>query len=130
VTFHEEVWRLVARIPRGRVATYGQIAALLGRPRASRAVGQAMAGLGPRAGDVPWHRVVNAQGGISRRPRAAGMLTQRLRLEGEGVRVRRGRVDLRRYRWATAGPARAAGIPERLRAAARRAAWLDDDEGR
>src|SRR5205823_14454268 len=61
VTFRETVWRLVRRIPRGRVATYGQLAALLGRPRAGRAVGGA-----PRRcpGDLPWHRVVNAQGAI------------------------------------------------------------------
>ena len=49
--------------------------------------------------DVPWHRVVNAQGGISRRRRESSMLTQRIRLEQEGVRLRRGRVPLARYRW-------------------------------
>jgi len=49
--------------------------------------------------DVPWHRVVNAQGRISRRRREAGMLTQRIRLEQEGVTLRRGRVILERYRW-------------------------------
>jgi methylated-DNA-protein-cysteine methyltransferase-like protein len=105
------------------VVTYAQVAALLGRPRAARAVGQAMAALGgdrpEGAGEVtevPWHRVVNAQGGISPRPRVAGMLTQRLRLQGEGVPVRRGRVDLGRYRWD--GPA---GRPRRRPAAAGRA---------
>jgi len=89
--FHAAVYRLVRRIPRGRVATYGQIAALLGYPRAARAVGQAMkhAPVG-----LPWHRVVNAQGGISRRANIGGMLTQRLLLEQDGVRVRRGRVRL------------------------------------
>jgi hypothetical protein len=56
--------------------------------------------------DVPWHRVVNASGGISRRPNAAGMLTQRLMLEQEGVPVRRGRIPrLERHRWT--GPRRA-----------------------
>jgi methylated-DNA-protein-cysteine methyltransferase-like protein len=111
VTFHDEVWRLVRRVPRGRVATYGQIAALLGRPRSARAVGQAMAALGgPRGArgvtEVPWHRVVNAHGGISRRA-GTGMLTQRLRLEGEGIRIRAGRVDLGRYRWEVgSGPSR------------------------
>jgi methylated-DNA-protein-cysteine methyltransferase-like protein len=76
--------------------TYGQIAGALGRPRAARAVGQAMRRC-PL--DIPWHRVVNARGGISRRPRMSGMLTQRLRLEGEGVPLRNGRVRLTRYRW-------------------------------
>jgi methylated-DNA-protein-cysteine methyltransferase-like protein len=79
------------------VATYGQIAALAGRPRAARGVGQAMRECPP---DVPWHRVVNAQGGISVRARMSGMLTQRLRLESEGVRLRAGRVALARHRWA------------------------------
>jgi methylated-DNA-protein-cysteine methyltransferase-like protein len=90
------VWRVVRRIPRGCVATYGQIAVLAGRPRAARGVGQAVRECPP---DVPWHRVVNAQGGISRRARMSGMLTQRLRLEREGVRLRGGRVPLARYRW-------------------------------
>jgi methylated-DNA-protein-cysteine methyltransferase-like protein len=76
--------------------TYGQIAVALGRPRAARAVGQAMRRCPP---DVPWHRVVNARGGISRRPHVSSMLTQRLRLEGEGVRLRHGRVRLARHRW-------------------------------
>ena len=87
---------MVRRIPRGRVATYGQIAVLAGRPRAARGVGQAMRECPP---DVPWHRVVNAQGGISVRPRMSGMLTQRLRLQAEGVVLRGGRVVLARHRW-------------------------------
>jgi methylated-DNA-protein-cysteine methyltransferase-like protein len=90
------VYGFVRTIPRGRVVTYGQIAALLGAPRAARAVGMAMrhcpAGL-------PWHRVVNARGGISRRGNVGSMLTQRILLEQEGVTVRRGRLDLDRYRW-------------------------------
>jgi methylated-DNA-protein-cysteine methyltransferase-like protein len=96
------VHRLVRRIPHGRIATYGQIAASLGRPRAARAVGWAMRHC-PHG--VPWHRVVNAQGGISRRPNASSMLTQRLLLEQEGVRVRRGRVSLTRYAWWALGRA-------------------------
>ncbi|PYM15858.1 MAG: methyltransferase [Candidatus Rokuibacteriota bacterium] len=89
---------MVRRIPRGRVATYGQLAALLDRPRAARAVGGAMREC---PADIPWHRVVNAQGGISRRGRAGSMVTQRVRLEQEGVRFRRGRVALRQHRWST-----------------------------
>ena len=105
------VWRVVRRIPRGRVATYGQIAALLGRPRGARAVGWAMRHC---PGDVPWHRVVNASGGISRRARMESMLTQRMLLVREGVPLRRGRVALSRYRWrntrsATAPPRRDEG---------------------
>ncbi|MBI3826550.1 MAG: MGMT family protein [Candidatus Rokubacteria bacterium] len=91
-----KVWRLVRRVPRGRVVTYGQVAALLGRPRAARAVGQAMRAC---PGDVPWHRVVNALGGVSPRARMESMLTQRMLLQREGVVLRRGRASLRRYRW-------------------------------
>jgi methylated-DNA-protein-cysteine methyltransferase-like protein len=94
--FRARVYALVRRVPRGRVVTYGQVAALLGRDRAARAVGGAMRRC---PDDVPWHRVVNAQGGISRRRRESSMLTQRIRLEQEGVRLRRGRVPLARYRW-------------------------------
>lgn len=94
--FHHAVYQLVRRIPRGRVASYGQIAAMLGWPRAARAVGQAMRHC---PAGVPWHRVVNASGGISLRANVSGMLTQRLLLEQEGVPVRRGRIRLDRYRW-------------------------------
>ena len=99
--FHAAVYRLVGRIPRGRVATYGQIAALLGYPRAARAVGQAMKQVPPH---LPWHRVVNAHGGISLRANIGSMLTQRLLLEQEGVPVRRGRIRLQQHRWT--GPRR------------------------
>lgn len=99
--FHAAVYRLVGRIPRGQVATYGQIAALLGYPRAARAVGQAMKHVPPH---LPWHRVVNAHGGISLRANVGGMLTQRVLLQQEGVAVRRGRIRLRQHRWA--GPRR------------------------
>lgn len=96
MTFDEAVWRCVRRIPRGRVATYGQIAAAVGRPRAARAVGRAMRECPV---GVPWHRVVNASGGISRRARMEGMLTQRLLLVRDGVALRNGRVKLAQYRW-------------------------------
>ena len=99
--FHTAVYRLVERIPRGQVATYGQIAALLGYPRAARAVGQAMK---HAPSHLPWHRVVNAQGGISRRANVGGMLTQRVLLEQEGLVARRGRIRLREHRWT--GPRR------------------------
>lgn len=99
--FDTAVYRLVARIPRGRVATYGQIAALLGYPRSARAVGRAMK---HAPGHLPWHRVVNAQGSISGRANVGGMLTQRVLLEQEGVVARRGRIRLREHRWT--GPRR------------------------
>ncbi len=102
IAFDSVVYRLVRQIPRGKVATYGQLAALLGYPRAGRAVGYAMKRC-PH--DIPWQRVVNARGGISLRANVSGMITQRVRLEQEGIPFARGRVDLRRCRWA--GPRRA-----------------------
>jgi methylated-DNA-protein-cysteine methyltransferase-like protein len=105
-SLRERVYVLVRRIPAGRVATYGQLAAWLGAPRAARAIGQAMRVC---PGGVPWHRVVNGRGAISRRGDGSGMLSQRLLLEGEGVRFTRDRVDLARFGWRgrpAAGPGR------------------------
>jgi methylated-DNA-protein-cysteine methyltransferase-like protein len=92
-----QVWRAVAAIPRGRVATYGQVARLIGLPRGARAVGWALRALPERlAARVPWHRVVGAGGRIS--PRAgAGPALQRRRLRAEGVQFVAGRVDLARH---------------------------------
>ncbi len=89
----------VARqIPRGRVATYGQIAAIVGDVT-PRMVGYAMAAL-PPGSDVPWHRVINAQGQISLRADGGGAAEQRARLEAEGVRFDAdNRVELRRVQW-------------------------------
>jgi methylated-DNA-protein-cysteine methyltransferase-like protein len=96
LAFHVAVYRLVREIPRGQLATYGQLAAILGWPRAARAVGFAMRACPP---GLPWHRVVNATGGISLRANVGSMVTQRMRLEQEGVPVHRGRVRLDRHRW-------------------------------
>jgi methylated-DNA-protein-cysteine methyltransferase-like protein len=95
--FFEEVYALIAQIPRGRVVTYGQVAALLGVPRGARAVGWALRVLDEsRAATVPWHRVVGAGGRISLRA-GSGPTVQRRRLRAEGVRFRNGRIDLTRY---------------------------------
>src|SRR5262245_48739640 len=96
---------MVGRIPRGQVATYGQIAAILGWPRSASAVGYAMRECPP---GVPRQRVVNASGGISVRANVSGMLRQRVMVEQEGGRVRRGHIRLDRYRWR--GPRRPARI--------------------
>ncbi len=94
----EAIYRLVRRIPRGKVMTYGQIATLLESRFSPRAVGWAMHGC-PEG--VPWHRVVNASGGCStdRLPDIPEGL-QRAMLEAEGVEFRdNGTLDLKRYRW-------------------------------
>ena len=124
--FDRQVYALVRRIPVGRMVTYGQVAALLGRPRAARAVGGAMRRC---PAGVPWHRVVNAQGRISRRSRAASMVTQRMLLEREGVTLRRGRVDLARHAWDAVAGVRGTPARHRVRTArAGRARLRIDDE--
>jgi methylated-DNA-protein-cysteine methyltransferase-like protein len=97
---HARIHAVVRRIPRGRVATYGQIAVLAGLGRQPRLVGYALNAL-PMGTRVPWYRVINARGAISARSGdPAGALNQRLRLEAEGVKFdARGRVPLDRYRW-------------------------------
>lgn len=100
-SFYHAVYRLVSRIPRGQVATYGQLAAILGSPRASRAVGYALFNLSHEdARAVPWQRVINAQGMISARGDVIRAEIQQHLLESEGVVFDgEGRVDLSRYRW-------------------------------
>jgi methylated-DNA-protein-cysteine methyltransferase-like protein len=124
-SFDREVYALVRRIPPGRTVTYGQVAAMLGRPRAARAVGGAMRRC---PAGVPWHRVLNAQGRISRRKRAASMLTQRMLLEREGVTLRRGRVDIARYAWDPASRVRGHDPRRRRAARAGRGRLRIDDE--
>ncbi|MFN8647514.1 MAG: MGMT family protein [Gemmatimonadales bacterium] len=94
--------RVVRRVPRGRVATYGQVARLAGLPRGARQVGYALHAL-PTGTAVPWHRVINAGGRISLPPDAGG-IEQRLRLLAEGVTVTEaGRISLGRYLWVPGG---------------------------
>ena len=86
---YPRVHEVVSRIPRGRVATYGQVAAVAGIPHAPRVAGYALHAL-PPGSPVPWHRVVAAGGRLSLgKLDPAGALTQRLRLEHEGVRLSR-----------------------------------------
>ena len=93
------IYAVVSRIPRGRVASYGQVAVLAGLPGRARQVGHALSSL-PAGSSVPWHRVVNASGAVSDRgiPGAAGF--QRHLLEEEGVVFgASGRADLSTYGW-------------------------------
>ena len=96
----QTIYRVISRIPRGRVATYGQVARLAGFPGLARMVGFAMAAL-PDGTRVPWHRVVNAQGRCSLRGDGGpGHIVQQRRLERERVRFDAdGRLSLERFRW-------------------------------
>src|SRR5215469_16763738 len=91
---------VVRRIPRGWVATYGQVAAMAGLPRRARLVGHVLQQLG-LATNIPWHRVVNAKGEVSYSPsRNGGDALQRRLLEEEGVEFDdRDRFNLERFRW-------------------------------
>jgi methylated-DNA-protein-cysteine methyltransferase related protein len=96
--FTREVKKAIRSIPRGRVATYGQIAALAGREHGARGVAWILHSSSEAAG-LPWHRVIGAAGRISL-PRGRGFAEQKARLIAEGVAVGPGgRVDLRRCRW-------------------------------
>jgi len=100
---YERIYRIVGRIPRGRVATYGQVAKLAGLANHARQVGYAMHALGSDSG-VPWHRVLNRLGEISERSVAGSEPVQRALLEVEGVAFDpAGRVDLARVQWRPRG---------------------------
>ena len=96
---YRDIYAVVRRIPRGRVATYGQVAELAGLRGHARQVGYALHALTDGT-TVPWHRVVNARGGCSLRAVPGAELTQRLLLEREGITFdAAGRLALARVRW-------------------------------
>jgi len=98
-TRYERIYAVVRRIPRGRVATYGQVAELAGLGGHARQVGYALHALSDEPA-VPWHRVVNARGQISPRAEPGDDHIQRQLLEREGVVFDAAdRLDLERYRW-------------------------------
>ena len=92
------IYEMVGQIPCGRVATYGQIAALAGYPGRARQVGYALAGM-PEGMDLPWHRVINAQGKISPRAHTKFHELQHLLLEEEGIAFEGVRIDIERHGW-------------------------------
>ena len=95
---YERIYAITCQIPPGRLASYGQIAAIEGRSTA-RMVGYAMAATGARR--VPWQRVINSRGTVSERRHGGGTSRQRALLESEGVAFdRRGRVDFDLFGWA------------------------------
>lgn len=110
--FNNIVWDIVSKIPRGKVLTYGAIAAMIPRPRSLRArfyrvasprwVGSALAGC---PAGLPWHRVINAQGMVSKRTGSDHHLLQRKLLEREGIFFdQRGRIPLERFLWTMESP--------------------------
>lgn len=95
-SFTDRVIAVISSIPEGRVVSYGQVAALAGNPRGARQVVRVLHS-SSRRHDLPWHRVINAQGEISLAPTMGGDL-QRSLLAAEGVELDvRGRVDFERF---------------------------------
>lgn len=97
--FFERVYNAVRQIPKGKVATYGDIARIIGSPRSSRQVGWALH-CNPYYGDVPCHRVIFRDGRLARGFAFGGVEVQKAMLESEGVEVSDDCVvDLEKYRW-------------------------------
>lgn len=101
-TMYRTFYAMVRRVPRGRVATYGQIAKLCGMPRHARHVGYALSAI-PAGMKLPWHRIINSQGLISLRLRhweSGSDDLQRILLEAEDVTFdSTGKVNLKKFQW-------------------------------
>ncbi len=95
---YSKIYKIIQKIPKGKVATYGQIAAMAGNPRAARMVGWALNNC-PDGSDIPWQRVINASGRSSLAEESKRKLQQAL-LETEGVRFdKTGKVDFEKFQW-------------------------------
>lgn len=94
--FQTQVLNVVKKIPKGKVATYGQIAQILGKPKAIRAVGQALK-KNPFPIPIPCHRVVLADGSLG--GYSGGLEKKGKLLIGEGVEIKDGKIDLKKYGW-------------------------------
>lgn len=96
---YEKIYRVVSLVPKGRVASYGQIARLVGKPRHARHVGFALAAT-PESIKIPWHRIVSAKGEIRIQAKQGYDEYQRLLLEDEGVEFGiGGKIDMTRFQW-------------------------------
>lgn len=95
---YEKIYEVVKQIPKGCVATYGQVAALAGNKRWARVVGYALH-VNPNPETIPCYRVVNREGKLSEAFAFGGVNQQKLLLEADGIEVVDGFVDLERYQW-------------------------------
>jgi methylated-DNA-protein-cysteine methyltransferase-like protein len=94
--YYERIYTVVEQVPRGQVASYGDVAAIVGDGCDARVVGHALGALGPRAAKVPWQRIINHTGRIT-----TSGLRQREQLEAEGVEFdAKGYAVMERFRWA------------------------------
>jgi len=95
---NERIWQIIGDIPQGKVASYGQVAAIAGIPRGARQTAYALRQL-PRGHTLPWHRVITSSGRIAFKAGSRPFREQVKRLKMEGVTVKGGRVDMRIFRW-------------------------------
>jgi methylated-DNA-protein-cysteine methyltransferase-like protein len=95
---YQKIWSTVAMIPKGKIATYGQVARASKLPRQARLVGYALHNL-PLGIGVPWQRVINSQGRISFPENSEAFRKQKQLLEKEGILFLKGKVDLKKYGW-------------------------------
>ncbi len=102
-SFYEKVFEITKKIPKGKVCSYGQIAVMLGSPRAARAVGYALNSLKKNGlEDVPWQRVINSKGEISFKGDTIRVNLQRKLLEQEGIKFNMlGQIDFKKFGWLT-----------------------------
>jgi methylated-DNA-protein-cysteine methyltransferase-like protein len=101
--FFNDVYNVVKKIPAGKVATYGQIAKMIGQPQKSKCVGWALHS-NPQEGVIPCHRVVNRKGELSGNFAFGGMERQKMLLENEGIIFNKdGIIDLEKYLWKLEG---------------------------
>lgn len=94
----ETLYQFINAIPKGNVATYGQLARLVGRPNSARWVGRTLKHL-PKDSNLPWHRVINAQGKISFPESSEAWQIQKDKLADEGILLHNGRIRLKDYQW-------------------------------
>ena len=98
MNFKEKVYKICCSIPKGKVATYGQIARLSGKPKAARAIGYFMK-INPDAPCTPCHRVVSTDGSLTGYSGDGGLTKKRKMLKSEGVYFFGKRVDLTKSQW-------------------------------
>ena len=98
LTSKQRLYSIIQQIPKGCVATYGQVAELAGLPGCARMVGRTLSQL-PSCSQLPWHRVIAASGKISLPENSDSFIEQRQRLADEGIRVTKNRVNLSTRQW-------------------------------
>ncbi len=113
-SLYEIIYAMIRKIPKGKVATYGQIARLCGFPEHARLVGYALHNLKSNSG-VPWQRVINSKGMISLRRNTGAYKRQKKILELEGVKFRNEKIDLVKYGFGSSMKAKQERGPEEAR---------------